>query len=103
MEGVERHRRASPPRSRRGHRRGPRHLLREGRGEGRSHADVAGQDPATPIPGQPGADSPGGGAMTEDWAWIDAADEPRYTPEEIMRVADWLVREGYAKPGYAER
>ena len=41
--------------------------------------------------------------MTEDWAWIDAADEPRYTPEEIMRVADWLVREGYAKPGYAER
>jgi hypothetical protein len=41
--------------------------------------------------------------MTEDWAWIDAADEPRYTPEEIMRVADWLVREGHAEPGYAEK
>ena len=40
--------------------------------------------------------------MTEDWAWIDAADEPRYSPEEILRVADWLVKEGYAKPGYAE-
>jgi hypothetical protein len=36
--------------------------------------------------------------------WFDAGeDEPRYSTEEIMRVADWLVREGYAKPGYAEK
>ena len=41
--------------------------------------------------------------MSEDWAWIDAADEPRYSIEEILRVADWLVKEGYASPGYAER
>jgi hypothetical protein len=41
--------------------------------------------------------------VSEDWAWIDAADEPRYSIEEILRVADWLVKEGYASPGYAER
>jgi hypothetical protein len=26
-----------------------------------------------------------------------------YTTEAILRVADWLVANGHAKPGYAER
>ena len=38
----------------------------------------------------------------EEWGWIDGEQEPAYSPEEIMRVADWLVQKGYAKPGYAE-
>ena len=39
--------------------------------------------------------------MTEEW--IDTDEEPRYTAEEILRVADWLVRERRVDPRYAER
>jgi hypothetical protein len=41
--------------------------------------------------------------MIDDWGWLDTADEPRYTAEEILRVADWLVQQGHAESGYAER
>jgi hypothetical protein len=34
--------------------------------------------------------------------WLDTDDEPPYSTAEILRVADWLVQEGYAEPQYAE-